>query len=264
MAQSVAKKKTQRRQSTKRKLPSSSAKKKQSTNLKKIKLPLSSTKTLQLTLKISTKKKRKSTARRQSKALPAALIVTGLGGVLFAGWLMFYQTPLYALSPTPTPKDTTQSTDTNQPMPASDAVKLKITDIGVDATVVAVGKRDDGTVDVPSNPQLVGQYKYAPTPGENGPAIIVGHVDSIAGTQVFWRLRELMPGQTIEVIRADKTKAIFRVDSVKNFRQDNFPTKEVYGNIDYPGLRLITCGGTFNYLTQHYSENTVVFASLAN
>ncbi len=264
MARAVAKKKTQKRQPTKRKLPSSSAKKKQPTNLKKIKLPLSRTKTLQLTFKISTKKKRKSTARRQSKVLPATLIVTGLGGVLFAGWLMFYQTPLHALSPTPTPDVATQSDNTNKSMPASDAVKLKIPTVGIDATVMSVGKRTDGTIDVPSSTELVGQYKYAPTPGENGPAIIVGHVDSVAGAAVFWRLRELVPGQPIEVIRADGTKATFKVSSVKNFRQDNFPTKEVYGNIDYPGLRLITCGGTFNYLTQHYSDNTVVFATLAN
>lgn len=263
MAQAIAKKKIQRRQPTKRKLPSSSIKKKQSAKLKKVTLPLTRTKTLQLTFRISTTKKRKSiTRRRPGKIVSLTLIATGFVGLFYTGWLMFYQPPLHASPQISVPKVVAQPTAIKKSMSASDAMQLKIPNIGVDTFVKVVGKRPDGTMVVPSDPASVGQYKYAPTPGENGPAVIVGHVDSAAGPAVFWRLRELSHGQTIEISRADGTTVTFRVDSVKNFPQDSFPTEEVYGDIDYPGLRLITCGGTFNYLTRHYSDNTVVFATL--
>ena len=79
---------------------------------------------------------------------------------------------------------------------------------------------------------------------------------------VFWRLRELVPGDTFEIDRADGSTAKFKVDAVKQVPQSNFPTEEVYGNIDFAGIRLITCGGTFNRTTRHYSDNTIVFGSL--
>jgi hypothetical protein len=67
-----------------------------------------------------------------------------------------------------------------------------------------------------------------------------------------------------EVQRVDGSTMKFKVDSVKQFSQSNFPTNEVYGNINYAGIRLITCGGTFNSQTHHYSDNTVVFGSLVS
>jgi sortase (surface protein transpeptidase) len=110
---------------------------------------------------------------------------------------------------------------------------------------------------------VTGWYKYSPTPGELGPAIIVGHVDSYKGISVFWRLRELVPGDTIDITRADGSVAKFQVNSLQQFDQTNFPTQAIYGDINYAGLRLITCGGTFNRKTGHYDHNMVVFASLA-
>lgn len=145
----------------------------------------------------------------------------------------------------------------------SEPTNLKIERLGINYPTKAVGKLADGTMETPPVLEWVtGWYKYSPTPGELGPSIIVGHVDSYKGPSVFWRLREVLPGDIIEVARADGSVASFKVDSLQQFDQSNFPTETVYGNIDHAGLRLITCGGTFNRATGHYTENTVVFASL--
>jgi sortase (surface protein transpeptidase) len=115
---------------------------------------------------------------------------------------------------------------------------------------------------MPDGFDFAGWYQYGPTPGELGPAVVVGHVDSTQGIAIFWRLRELLPGDEIYIDRQDGTTATLKVDDIQQYSQDQFPTDKVYGNIDHAGLRLITCGGTFSTVTHHYSDNTVVYASL--
>lgn len=152
----------------------------------------------------------------------------------------------------------------NQPpsLSRSIPVHIAIPDIGVDAPITQVGKAEDGTIQTPGNGTDTAWYKQSPTPGEIGPAIIVGHVDWINNVAVFWKLRELKPGNTVIITREDGSKATFKVDSLSQFSQTSFPTEQVYGNIDFAGLRLITCSGSFNSQTYQYSDNTVVFASL--
>lgn len=140
---------------------------------------------------------------------------------------------------------------------------LEIPDIQLSTALIELGKNDDGSLQVPEVYDVAGWYKFSPTPGEVGPSVIAGHVDNYLGPAVFFYLKDLQPGQRISVTREDRTVVNFRVDKVELFEQQAFPTKEVYGNIDHPGLRLITCGGTYNVLTGHYSHNTVVYASLA-
>lgn len=139
---------------------------------------------------------------------------------------------------------------------------LEIPDIQLSTALIQLGKNDDGSLQVPEVYDVAGWYKFSPTPGEVGPSIIAGHVDNYLGPAVFFYLKDLQPGQRISVTREDRRVVNFRVDKVALFDQQAFPTQEVYGNIDHPGLRLITCGGTYNALTGHYSHNTVVYASL--
>lgn len=145
----------------------------------------------------------------------------------------------------------------------SEPVRVNYSKLGIDYGVKNVGKLEDGTMETPPLFEpITGWYKFSPTPGEVGPSIIVGHVDTYKGPSVFWRLREARAGDVIAVTRKDGKIVKFKVQSVKSFEQNDFPTKQVYGNLDYPGLRLITCGGTFNDATQRYSHNTVVFAKM--
>jgi hypothetical protein len=143
----------------------------------------------------------------------------------------------------------------------SSPVRLQIAAIGVDSALMGLGLRSDGSLQVPAGGFPAGWYTGGPTPGERGPAVIAGHVD-MNGPGVFYRLQDLGPGDWVMVTRADGSKPVFRVTQVSRYQKTQFPSKLVYGNINHPGLRLITCGGTFNAQTGHYEENLVVFADL--
>jgi len=147
-------------------------------------------------------------------------------------------------------------------MTASTPIRLQIPRIGVDSDLASLGLADDGTMEVPAEGFPAGWYTGAPTPGELGPAVIVGHVDWGGAPGVFADLPDLEQGDEVTVLRADGTKAVFRVTLVEQFPKDRFPTDAVYGDLDHPGLRLITCGGSFDRQASHYVDNIVVFAVL--
>ena len=151
-----------------------------------------------------------------------------------------------------------------QYLPASVPSKIDIPRIGVSAAIQKVGLLDDGTIETPAIlSNLVGWYQYGPTPGELGPSVLVGHVDSYKGPSVFWNLSKLHIEDTVNITRSDGITVQFIVSRIAQYGQDNFLTHEVYGDIDHAGLRIITCGGTYNHLTGRYSQNTVIYADLA-
>jgi Sortase domain len=144
-------------------------------------------------------------------------------------------------------------------------VRLTIPAIGVQAPVMAVGLAADGSVGVPpvDRHNEAAWFDAGPTPGQYGPAVIVGHVDTKVGPSVFHDLDRMRPGQKIEVLRRDATVAVFRVTSVEHFGKNAVPAARVYGDYSRPALRLMTCGGTWLGGRQGYSDNIVVFAALA-
>lgn len=148
------------------------------------------------------------------------------------------------------------------PLTRSRPTRVRIPAIAVDSELVGLGLRHDGRMEVPPGAFPAGWYTGAPTPGELGPAILAGHVDHGGTAGVFYRLRELEPGDTVEVVRQDGSTALFRVTRVEQHRKDAFPTAAVYGDIDHAGLRLITCGGPFDRGVHSYEDNIVVFAEL--
>ena len=145
-------------------------------------------------------------------------------------------------------------------MPRSVPQRLRIPAIGVDSSLVALGLADDGSLETPPGAFPAGWFTGAPTPGEIGPAIIAGHVRYVT-PGVFERLAELAPGDRIHVARQDGTTATFAVRTVEHVDKSRFPTKKVYGDLDHPGLRLITCGG-LDARTAAFEQNVVVFADL--
>ncbi|MFL6239368.1 MAG: class F sortase [Actinomycetes bacterium] len=149
-------------------------------------------------------------------------------------------------------------------MPASRPTVIDIQRIGVHASVGSVGLTPSGAMDVPQPPHYdePAWYRYSPTPGERGPAVIVGHVDSKHGPSVFFKLGALRIGDAISVRRADGRAAHFVVRSVRRFPKTTFPTDLVYGDTAGAELRLITCGGSFNSSSGHYRDNVIVFAAL--
>jgi hypothetical protein len=178
-----------------------------------------------------------------------------------------------AAVPAPPAPSTTASAQTSSAaprglvLPASAPTHVEVPAIGVSSDLLDLGQQSDGTVEVPplAADSQAGWYRYSPTPGEQGPSVILGHVDSAEyGPGVFYDLGALRPGDEVTVTREDGTAAVFAVDRVVSYPKDAFPTLEVYGNTDHAALRLITCGGAFDASTRNYVDNIVVFASLAS
>ena len=151
-----------------------------------------------------------------------------------------------------------------RPMRPSVPTRLEIPAIGVTTSLLRLGLNPDHSLQVPplSRAQEAGWYRYGPTPGSTGAAVIAGHVDTTRGPAVFFRLGKLRPGDVISVHRQDGTTAEFRVDSAEAVSKNDFPTQKVYGRVGYPALRLITCGGSFDRGSGHYTENIIVYAHL--
>jgi LPXTG-site transpeptidase (sortase) family protein len=144
-------------------------------------------------------------------------------------------------------------------------VTLRVPAIGVDTPVIQLGLASDGTVQVPpiTAHDRAGWYRYSPTPGRTGPSVILGHVTVGAyGDGVFRHLARLRAGDRIDAGLENGTTATFTVTAVRTVAKADFPSDEVYGNVDRPELRLITCGGTRT--GAGYLDNVIVFAALTS
>lgn len=155
---------------------------------------------------------------------------------------------------------------TSTALPRSAPTRIRIPKIGVDAPFTPLSLAPTGQLNAPppDNSNLVGWYKDGATPGENGSAIVAGHVDTKTGPAVFLQLDEVKKGSTIEITRADKSVATFTVDDVETFSKAQFPDDRVYAETPNPQLRVITCGGAYDKAAKDYTDNVVVFAHLSS
>ncbi len=146
-------------------------------------------------------------------------------------------------------------------------IRLQVPAIHIDSMLKRIGLDSSGEIATP--PLVKDSHAYwltvSLTPGQLGPATIIGHVDSAAyGPGVFFKLGALQQRDRIVVTRADGVVATFEVQRVVQYKKAAFPTQQVYGNLDYAGLRLITCGGTFNTAAHSYESNIVAYAALVS
>lgn len=155
----------------------------------------------------------------------------------------------------------TVSTSDSQQAP--EPTGIRIPTIGVEASTVPLGLRPDGSIEVPTDLDQTGWWADGPEPGEPGPAVILGHVDSRSGPAVFFELAALQPGDVINVDRRDGSVVTYLVDRIEQHSKDAFPTEAVYGRTTDAVLRLVTCGGEFDRSERSYEDNIVVFANLA-
>lgn len=192
--------------------------------------------------------------------MAAAGLVLGLHGAPWqdhAGSVSGAVPPLTAVGPAPAAV-----------APAAHAarpVRLLIPAIHLDRHLIELGLNRDGTLATPplAHAGTPGWYRRSPTPGNVGPAVIAGHVDSETGPAVFYDLSTLRPGDRITVERSDHLRAVFTVTRVQAFTKAHFPTAQVYGRTHVAALRLITCGGPYLRSAGGYQDNTVVFADLS-
>ncbi|MYS95423.1 MULTISPECIES: class F sortase [Streptomyces] len=148
-------------------------------------------------------------------------------------------------------------------LPPSPPDRIRIPAIRVNAPLTGLGLTRTGSLDVPpaARRNLAGWYEAGTTPGEQGTAIVAGHVDNADGPAVFYDLGALAKGATIEVDRRDGGVAVFTVDAVEAYAAKDFPDEKVYGAARRPELRVITCGGGYSR-GSGYQGNVVVFAHL--
>lgn len=163
----------------------------------------------------------------------------------------------------PLPGFTAPASPAVPPLPPSPPVRLRIPVLKVDSPMMRLGLDASGALKPPpdDNPVLSGWYADGTVPGSVGTAITTGHVDTRLGPGVFFLLGSLRKGATVEIVRADRTTAVFTVYAVEAYSKKDFPDKKVYGPSDRPELRVITCGGAYDKGTG-YQENVVVFAAL--
>ena len=140
-------------------------------------------------------------------------------------------------------------------------VSLSIPVIDVHTRLIKLGLTAQGTLQVPASTAVAGWYTGSPRPGQVGSAIIAGHIDSYRGPGVFFRLRQLRPGDRIYVQHADGTLAAFRVYAEHTYAKGHFPIQKVYGPAPDPELRLISCGVVFDPALGSYLSNIVVYAA---
>lgn len=195
----------------------------------------------------------------------AASIVLGLGLLVVAVELWSGDAPPV---PTEAANAATGSAARSGPAPLlldEDAApaRLRVEAIDVDAPTIELGLTPDGAMEVPRGRDydLPGWYVHGPRPGELGPAVLGGHVDSRSGPSVFHQLGALEPGDEIEVDYDDGTVARFTVARSERYPKDDFPFDEVFGDTAAPALRLVTCGGAFDHGARSYDDNIVVFAA---
>lgn len=150
-------------------------------------------------------------------------------------------------------------------LPRSEPATIRIPRLDVDAPVGDLGLRPDGTIEVPplDRPNLAGWWKDGPTPGEEGPSVILGHVDARGKAAVFSRLKDLRAGDRVQVVRKDGRTAVFAVQRVERVAKSAFPGERIYAeDLDYAALRLVTCGGDFDGGTGHYVDNVIAYTRL--
>lgn len=193
----------------------------------------------------------------------------GAGAVLLAGGVTAvllaprsHQPPsLPVVAPDVVPVASPQPSPGVTAVPRAQPVRVIIPAIGVNAPVIPEGTDSAGALETPplTEKNVTGWWDGGPAPGQDGPAVIVGHVDSAAaGPLVFWHLGELKPG---DVIQTEPGNLMFTVTSLQEVTKSNFPTNAVYGQTPGPQLRLITCGGAFDSAAGVYVDNVIVYAA---
>jgi sortase (surface protein transpeptidase) len=142
--------------------------------------------------------------------------------------------------------------------------RLSIPDIGVSAPVIRLGGPATGAISVPSFSEVwdVGWYRYGVVPGEQGNALLLGHVDTYMGPAVFYDLYELRPGDIVYVTLGHDGTRRFEVHWVKEVLKTHFPASRVLGGAEGRHLWIVTCGGQFDYVTRSYLSNIVVYTTL--
>jgi hypothetical protein len=145
-------------------------------------------------------------------------------------------------------------------------VSIDIPKLGASSTLEPLGLNPDRSPAVPDvhTPHQAGYYAVSGVkPGQPGPPLVViAHVDGAGQTGLFFNLKTLQPGDTASVKLTNGKTLTFRVTRVESDSKTAFPGQQVFGPVDHPTLRLVTCGGVFDKMAHSYKSNIVAYADL--
>lgn len=152
---------------------------------------------------------------------------------------------------------------TQEPVdPRGSPTRVVIPAIDVDVDLVRLGLNTDGSMEVPDF-GFAGWYTEGPEPGHPGPAVIVAHVDSRAGPDVFAHLSDLTPGDEIDVNYDSGDTVTFVAGLQEQTPKGELPVAAIWPTTNERLLTLITCGGKFDRRLRHYRDNLIVYTSSA-
>lgn len=217
-----------------------------------------------------------TSARRRCQLASVAVALLLLTGCAAGASVQTVAMPAAATAKPASPVETAAPIETSVPsahrtsaptkvLPASDPVSVSVPSAGIESELLSLGLNGDGSLEVPPDGPgaPAGWYSRSPTPGERGPAVLLGHVNATdGGPGVFAHLRDLKAGDLIRVARQDGTTSVFTFDHADQYSKDAFPTQTVYGNTEGPELRLITCDG-YDPATGLFDDNYVVYAKFS-
>jgi len=139
---------------------------------------------------------------------------------------------------------------------------LTIQKIGVKAPVEGVDLAKASEFHAPAKWSDVAWYTRGPRPGEVGRATIYGHLDSTCCPAIFYKLKDLKAGDTVQVTYAKGRPLTFRVLWQGIFANTKLPIKFLYGGSTEHGLVLFTCTGVFRRDGTGYDHKLIVYARL--
>lgn len=200
-----------------------------------------------------------STRRIRRTPLVALAAAVAIVATLVAGCTSSDKT---TSASTTTAASSTTGVKTAAAISRSTPTSFTISSIKASGSLISLGRNTDDSVQVPADYQQAGWYQQGPAPGEQGSAVILGHVDSYKGTGVFFSLKKVKAGDMIDVTRADGKTAHFKVTDVRMYLKSQFPDQLVFGPRGGATLQVVTCGGDFDQSAKSYLSNVVVFSSL--
>jgi len=138
---------------------------------------------------------------------------------------------------------------------------IDIPSIGTHAQIVPLGEDDDGTMQSPSDPDTVGWYNLGTGIGAPGNALLDGHVDWGGRLRVFGLLRELAPGDPIQITDANGNVLTYSVTWTRLYDANSAPVDQIFEQTPDEQITLITCGGAFDRSAHMYVSRWVVRAA---
>ncbi|MBU8853406.1 class F sortase [Bacillus sp. FJAT-26377] len=136
--------------------------------------------------------------------------------------------------------------------------RISIPSLGIRADVESVGLTSKGTMELPSDDKLTAWYKNGALPGEQGNAVIAGHVDNKTGPAVFFDLKNIKVGEEIIIAGKNGGRLTFIVQEKKSYPYDDAPIPAIFGFSQQKKLNLITCTGNFDRKKKTHLERLVV------